>query len=168
MDKLDHRLIAELVANGRQSNTELSLKLGISEKTVRRRISHLVEQGIITWAVIPDPAKLGYNIRVFIALEVELCSLEKVIQSLVNCGNVDFVALCTGQFDLLLGAWFSSSDGMIDFVKNYLAAIPGIRKSQTSVALEVKASNPTKMAYLQKETREQSDARQSLDKLSEY
>jgi len=150
MDNLDRRLILELVENAQQSNAELSLKLGVSEKTIRRRISHLMENGIITRAVIPDPAKLGYTVRVFVALEVELSSIDKVTESLISCTNVDFVALCTGHTDILLGAWFSSSEEMQHFVKNYLARIPGIRKSETSVALDVKVNRSANIASLRK------------------
>ena len=150
MDELDNRLIIELSHNARQSNTELSLKLGVSEKTVRRRINQLIESGTISWVIIPDPTKLGYRVRAFVALEVELGSIDNVIQSLTECSNVDFVALCTGQMDILLGAWFRSSDEMMDFVKNHLGKIPGIRKSQTSVALEVKMKKAINMAFLRK------------------
>lgn len=153
VDGLDLRLITELLHNPRLSNTELSDKLAVSEKTVRRRVSRLVDSGTIKWAVIPDPKKLGYNVRAFVALEVELGGLDKVIQSLSGCKNIDFVAICTGRVDILLGAWFKSSDEMLDFVKNHLGQIPGIRKSETSVTLEVKSFNNAKLALLEKEAK---------------
>ncbi len=152
MDELDRRLIIELLDNTRQSNNALSIKLGVSEKTVRRRIGQMTESGTITWTIIPDPAKLGYSVRVFVALEIELSSIDTIIQSLNECPNIDFIALCTGQMDILLGAWFSTSDEMTDFVKNYLGRIPGIRRSQTSVALEVKAKKTANIVFLKKAT----------------
>ena len=139
MDRLDSKLIGELANDARQSNIDLSRKLGVSEKTVRRRIARLVEQGIIRWSVIPDPAKLGYSVRVFILLEVEAPHVDDITQSLASCSNVDFVALCTGPFDILFGAWFESSASMAKFLKDYLPKITGVRKSQTHVALQVTA-----------------------------
>jgi len=138
MDELDHRLIKELLGNAEQSNAELSVKLGVSEKTVRRRISHLIDNGMISRVIVPNPLKLGYDVRVFIALEVELSSLDNIIQSVTSYANVDFVALCAGQTDVFLGAWFHSSWEMVNFVKDYLAKIPGIRKTQTIVVLDIK------------------------------
>ena len=158
MDRLDRLLIAELAGDARQSNVELSRKLGVSEKTVRRRIDDLVEQGVINWAVIPDPTKLGYKVRVFIWLEAELSNFDRITSTLSSCPNVDFVALCTGPFDILFGAWFTSSESMSDFIKNYLAHIPGIRKSQTYIALDVKVSRIANMAYLQPEPREKPES----------
>ncbi len=40
--------------------------------------------------------------------------------------------------DLFIGAWFHSSGELTQFVKNYLAGVPGIRKSETFVILDVK------------------------------
>jgi Lrp/AsnC family transcriptional regulator for asnA, asnC and gidA len=154
MDKLDNKLIAELTSNAHQSNIDLSHKLDVSEKTVRRRIAKLVEQGIINWSVVPDPAKLGYSVRAFILLEVEAPHVDDITQSLANCSNVDFVALCTGPFDILFGAWFASSASMAKFLKDYLPKIAGVRKSQTHVALQVTTGKVANIAAL-KETSEE-------------
>lgn len=138
MDELDHNLITELAKNGRQSSAELSRKLGISETTVRRRIQHLEEQGIITFSIILDPVKLGYHIMAIIALEVDLSSIDKISESLSLCPNVRYVSLCTGNHDIFVGTWFHSSGELTKFVKDYLALVPGIRKSETFVILDVK------------------------------
>lgn len=138
MDELDRRLIIELAKDARQSSAELSSKLGVSETTVRRRIQHLQERGIITFTVVPNPAKLGYSIIAIIALEVDLGSIDAVSESLAICPNVRYVSLCTGNHDLFIGVWFHSSGELTQFVKGYLAKIPGIRKSETFVILDVR------------------------------
>lgn len=138
MDELDRRLIIELAKDARQNSAELSSKLGVSETTVRRRIQHLQERGIITFTVIPNPAKLGYSIIAIIALEVDLGSIDAVSESLAIYPNVRYVSLCTGNHDLFIGVWFHSSGELTQFVKDYLAKIPGIRKSETFVILDVR------------------------------
>ena len=138
MDEMDHRLITELAKYARQSSAELARKLSISETTVRRRIQHLEEQGIITCTVSLDPGKLGYHIIAIIALEVDLSSIDKISESLSLCPNVRYVSLCTGNHDIFIGAWFHSSGELTKFVKDYLAQVPGIRKSETFVILDVK------------------------------
>ncbi len=138
MDDLDLRLIGELTKDARQSSAELSRKLNVSETTVRRRIQHLEEQDIITFTAILNPSKLGYNIMAIIALEVELGQIDKISESLANCPNVRYVSLCTGNHDLFIGTWFHSSSELTQFVKDYLAGVPGIRKSETFLILDVK------------------------------
>ena len=138
MDELDYKLIKELLRNADISNTELSSKLSVSEKTVRRRIKYLIDQGTINRVITIDPVKLGYDVRAFIILEVELNSLDSVISSLRDFPNIDFVSTCTGQIDILMGAWFHTSREMADFVKGRLSKIAGIRRTQTIVVLDTK------------------------------
>lgn len=138
MDELDRSLISELAKDARQSSLELSGKLGVSETTIRRRIQHLQDNGVITFTVVPDPAKLGYNITAIIALEADLAMLDKISESLAICPNVRSVSLCTGNHDIFIGVWFHSSGELTQFVKDYLAKIPGIRKSETFVILDVR------------------------------
>lgn len=138
MDELDRRLITELTKDARQSSAELSRKLGVSETTVRRRIQHLEKQGIITFTAILNPSKLGYSIIAIIALEVDLGSIDKISESLSLAPNVRYVSLCTGNHDIFIGTWFHSSRELTEFVKDYLAKVPGIRKSETFVILDVK------------------------------
>jgi len=54
------------------------------------------------------------------------------------CPNVRYVSLCTGNHDIFIGAWLHSSGELTKFVKDYLANVPGIRKSETFVILDVK------------------------------
>ena len=138
MDELDYKLIKELLRNADISNTALSSKFSVSEKTIRRRIKYLVDLGTINRVITIDPVKLGYDVRAFIILEVELNSLDSVISSLRDFPNIDFVSTCTGQIDILLGAWFRTSREMADFVKSRLSKIAGIRRTQTIVVLDTK------------------------------
>ena len=103
-----------------------------------RVVALTTEDGIITFTAILNPSKLGYNIIAIIALEVELGQIDKISESLANCPNVRYVSLCTGNHDLFIGTWFHSSSELTQFVKDYLAGVPGIRKSETFVILDVK------------------------------
>lgn len=138
VDDLDRRLIAELSRDARQTSAQLSRKLGVSDTTVRRRLLRLQRDGTIITTVIPDAAKLGYSIVALIALQVELGSIDDIGQSLVGHPNIRYVADCTGSHDVLIGAWFHSPHELSRFVKDHLAQMPGIRRSETFLVLEVK------------------------------
>ena len=138
MDELDHRIMAELTQDSRQNSAELARKLNVSETTIRRRIQRLEDDGVITFSAIVNPAKLGYNIMAILALEVDLGSIDEVSESLAICPNVRYVSLCTGNHDIFIGTSFRSSSELTRFVKDYLARIPGIRRSETFLILDVK------------------------------
>lgn len=138
VDVLDRRLINELVENAKQSSAELARKLNVSETTIRRRIQHLEENGVITFRAVLNPIRLGYTIIAIIALEVDLGRIDEISDSLAGCPNVRYVSLCTGNHDVFIGVWFRDYGALTQFIKNYLARVPGIRKSETFIILDVK------------------------------
>lgn len=137
MDELDRRLMIELAKDARQSSAELSSKLDVSATTVRRRIRQLQDRRIVTFAAIPDPSQLGYSLTAIVALEVDLNKIDEVAKSLATCENVHYVSLCTGNHDIFVGAWFRSSAELKQFVKDYIGDLPGIRKTETFIVLDV-------------------------------
>ena len=138
VSEFDARLIDELSQDARQSSAEIARKLNVSETTVRRRIERLEKDGIVKFKVTVDPAKLGYSITAIVAIEVELGKIDEGSDALASHPNVRYVCLCTGNHDIFVGAWFRSSKELTDFIKNYLAKIHGLRKSETFIILDVK------------------------------
>ena len=61
LDAVDRQLIELLQADGRIPYAELGRRAGITEKTARRRVSRLLDEGYITIAAITDPAVLGFG-----------------------------------------------------------------------------------------------------------
>ena len=138
MDELDHRIIGELSQDSRQHSADLARKLNVSETTIRRRVKRLEDNGIITFSAILNLPKLGYDVMAILALEVGLGNIDEVSESLALCPNVRYVSLCTGNHDIFIGTSFHSSGELTRFVKDYLAKIPGIRRSETFLILDVK------------------------------
>jgi len=138
VNDFDSRLITELSKNARRSSAELARQLGVSETTIRRRIDRLEKDGVIKFKITTDPSKIGYTITSIVAIEVELGKIDEVSDALASHSNVRYVCLCTGNHDIFVGAWFRSSAELTDFVKNYLAKIHGLRKSETFIILDVK------------------------------
>lgn len=137
MDEIDRRLMIELAKDARQNSAELSSKLDVSATTIRRRIRQLQDRRIVTFAAIPDPFQLGYSLTAIVALEVDLNKIDGVAESLATCENVRYVSLCTGNHDIFVGAWFRSSAELKQFVKDYIGNLPGIRKTETFIVLDV-------------------------------
>ena len=66
MDGLDHRIVSLLQMDGRASNAALARELGVSEGTIRRRVSRLIQEDAISIAAVPNIEKLGYTTTAFI------------------------------------------------------------------------------------------------------
>lgn len=138
MDKLDQRIIVELQRDGRQTNTDLAHKLGVSEATVRRRIHRLLADEIIKVTAVPDLAKVGFNTVALIIIQANLQHLDEVTAALAQHPSVHYAAQTAGRFDIIIWCLFHSTEELANFVKKDLAAIPGIERTETLINLDIK------------------------------
>jgi DNA-binding Lrp family transcriptional regulator len=66
------RLVSELVRDSRKSDRQLARIVGVSQPTVTRTRTRLEEEGIIReYTMLPDFARLGYELLVFTFLKYE-------------------------------------------------------------------------------------------------
>lgn len=134
-DELDHSLIQELQRNGRQTNLELALKLGVSETTIRRRIERLLNENVINIVAVPNLYKVGYGIKAIIVLEVELSKIDEIMGKLAKYPNVHYLAQSTGRYNMIFWALFPTTNDLGEFVRIDLAQMGGVLES--SILTEV-------------------------------
>ena len=137
IDNLDREIIAILQRDGRTTNTGMAHQLGVTEGTIRRRTDRLINEGVIKIAAVTDPFKVGIGIVALIHLDVELPYLEEVAEKLVEMRCVRVVAYATGVHDIFVEALFPSQHDLLEFLKDELPRIPGIRKTETSIVLRI-------------------------------
>lgn len=126
----DRAIIRLLQRNARISYAELSRATGIPESTVRRRMERLQQRGIIQFAMLADPGKLGYELRAVVGLRIDLTQLDQINEALRAMPEVSFAGLVTGSYDMILQVIVRSQEALVDLAKR-LAAIPGIRSTET-------------------------------------
>lgn len=129
----DRIIIRLLQQNARMSYAELSRATDIPESTVRRRMDRLHQRGVIEFAMLADPVRLGYEVRAMIGLRVELGRLEEIAAHLKEMNEVTFAALLTGNFDVMLHVVVQSQETLVEFLTRRLAAIAGVRSFETFI-----------------------------------
>jgi Lrp/AsnC family transcriptional regulator for asnA, asnC and gidA len=129
----DRAIIRLLQENARISYAELSRATGIPESTVRRRMERLQQRGIIEFAMLADPAKLGYEIRAMIGVRVELTRLNEIAAMLRSMNEVTFAAFLTGSFDVMIQVVVQSQEALVEFLTQRVARIEGVRSTETFV-----------------------------------
>jgi Lrp/AsnC family transcriptional regulator, regulator for asnA, asnC and gidA len=127
----DRAIIRLLQQNARMPYAEISRATGIPESTVRRRIDRLQERGIIEFAMVADPARLGFDVRVLVGLKVELAQLDQIAATLADLDEVLFAAFLTGAYDIEVHAVVRSQAALVRFLTRKLASIPGIKSVET-------------------------------------
>ena len=129
----DRTIIRVLQENARASYAEISRAAGIPESTVRRRMDRLQDRGIIEFAMVADPSKLGYELRAMVGLRVELRRLDDIAAELRAMDEVTFAAFLTGNFDVMLHIVVQSQEALVDFLTKKVAPIAGVRGTETFV-----------------------------------
>jgi DNA-binding Lrp family transcriptional regulator len=136
LDPIDRKILAELQADGRMTNVELSRRVGISAPPCLRRVRALEEQGFIRgYHAELDARELGLEVQVFAMVglssqaEADLSAFEAQARAwplvrechMLN-GEIDFILKCVAP-DL---STFQS------FLTGELTAAPNVASVKTS------------------------------------
>lgn len=136
-DGIDRRIVAVLQRDGRASNTAVAQELGLGEATVRRRIARLLETGAVRVVAVPSPEAAGLTLSAIITLSCELMHVEEVAETIASFPEARYLGLTTGSADLVIEAFFSSHQHLLEFLTKRIAAIPGITRTETNIILKV-------------------------------
>jgi Lrp/AsnC family transcriptional regulator for asnA, asnC and gidA len=148
VDQTDLSIIQHLQRNGRKPYTEIAQELGVSEATVRSRVSRLVDDQVLQIVGMVDPHHLGFSASAVINVSVQPGRLETVAGELAACQEVSYLVMISGEFDLLVEVMCRDNDHFVDFLNQKLLCLPGVQRTQTSFILRTfklsYAARPTK------------------------
>ena len=109
LDLIDLKILAELQADGRMTNVELSRRVGISAPPCLRRVKALEDAGLIQrYHADVNARELGFEVQVFAMVglhnqaEADLSTFEELARGwplvrechMLN-GEIDFILKCT-------------------------------------------------------------------------
>ncbi|MCV9938354.1 Lrp/AsnC family transcriptional regulator [Boseaceae bacterium BT-24-1] len=136
LDQAERLIIRLLQEDGRMPTAEMARRLSISEPTVRKKLSQLTQEGRVRIRATADPVDLGYEASAFIGIDVERNAIIKVAKVLQQYSFVDSVAVTTGPYDLIVKACFETLSDLYDFILVELAAVDGIKDSNSLMILQ--------------------------------
>ncbi|MEL6506915.1 MAG: Lrp/AsnC family transcriptional regulator [Pseudomonadota bacterium] len=138
LDTFDRRILAALQRNNRQSMASIGRDVGLSEPSVRRRISALRAEGyVIADVSLINPDKLGVSVIVSIRFEKESHNTYTAFKKQILAD--DHITQCytvTGDEDFILIGYFSTMAHYDDWVSAHLLSNPAISRSTTHVVYQ--------------------------------
>ena len=135
MDDLDRKIISELQIRGFQKANVLAPILGVTERTISRRISNLRASNLIKIIAVPNPFLYGNKAWAKIGIKVEPRSLRNVTRELVEHPAIYFVAYTLGVFDIIIAINYDSFDKLTTFINSEMINIPGLISSETMMLM---------------------------------
>ncbi len=137
LDEVDRRIVNILQDDGRTSNREIGRMLGISEATVRNRISRLLSEELINIVAVPTPRAVGMTMSAIIGISVSLKKIEEVVAELVTKSEVRYIGMATGRYEVIVEAFFLDQEHLLAFVTKELGHMDGVTRVETSLILRV-------------------------------
>ena len=135
IDKTDCDIIRILQKDGRLSNTTIAKKLGVSEATVRARLSRLINEEYIQIVAVGNPIKLGFDIVGMIRFEIDLSKVDSIIRELKKLKPIWFIVQTTGNIDIYAEFNIKSLYELNVLINKKINKIDGIIRTETSLIL---------------------------------
>jgi DNA-binding Lrp family transcriptional regulator len=134
LDKIDEKILKNLMVDARVSARQLALKLGMSTVTILSRIKKLEKEKIIKgYTALIDHEKLGYDLTAIIEIiaKKDILDIEDKLSKMDNvCGVYDI----TGNTDTVIVAKFKERNELSVFVKS-LSSMANVENTITHVVL---------------------------------
>ena len=135
LDKLDDRILEELLKDSKRSYRELARHLGVAVTTVINRIQRMEKSGIISgYTIRVDYEKLGYELVVVTEITVSKGKLLEMEKEIAKIPAVCAVYDVTGLTDAMVIAKFKNRKDLSNFTKGLLS-MPFIERTNTHVVL---------------------------------
>ncbi len=141
VDETDLRIIEALQQDGRRPFTKIAADLGISEASVRQRVSNLINNQVMQIVAVTNPIKLGFSLASMIGIRVSGDRLLEVAREISAFDEVIYLIICTGSFDLLAEVICRDSDHLLSFLTEKLYKVPGVQQAETYMYLRVCKQN---------------------------
>jgi DNA-binding Lrp family transcriptional regulator len=133
LDQLDLEIAAALQIQARATWRQIAVAVGSNEHTVRRRGKRLLDSGIVRTTVIMDSILI--EVRGLLQFTCGPVHALAVGRALAKRGDVRFVALVTGPFDVVAEILAPTSRDLARVILEELPAIPGISGTTTETVL---------------------------------
>lgn len=139
IDRISSRILSELEADGRVSNTELAKRVGLSPSACLRRVQELERSGWIKgYRAVLDRTRLGAGLTVFVMvglsahLSKDAREFERAMEAspqVRECHNI------TGAVEYLLRVEVADLPAYKDFHANVLGVLPQVRSITSHISL---------------------------------
>ncbi len=140
LDRIDIAIITHLQQDGRMPYTTIAKDIGISEASVRQRVARLISRKVIQIVAVSSPLDLGL-LWSQIHLRVAGDRLDDVAETVARLPEVDYVSICAGSFDIIVGVVSRDRFDLQDLLVNRIRQIPGIERAEHLLILKVLKDN---------------------------
>ena len=136
-DDLNKQIIRILEADGRAPFSEIAQKLGVSEGTIRNRVSALRKNNMLRIVAMTDPIATDYQTDAMIGLKVASgATPSDVAARFENDNRVVYILWVAGRFDLMVEIVSDDADALKDFLDAEVYSAADIADAEVMLGLK--------------------------------
>jgi len=140
LDRLDHKILAKLQADGRLTNQQLAEEVGMSSSACWRRVKSLEEAGIIRgYAALVDRRKVGFSISAVVHVLMarhEIMDVAPFEERIRRQSEVLECLATTGEADYHLRVVARDIEAYDDFLNEVMFKMPGVAHVRSYIVLK--------------------------------
>ncbi|WP_040810313.1 Lrp/AsnC family transcriptional regulator [Nocardia concava] len=137
LSREDEAMLAILARDGRAPYAQLAAATGWSATRVARRMSELIDSGVLYFDLDFALELMGYSARGVLWMRVHPAHLEAVGTAISQYPEVAFLAAITGPANLTASVVCRDNTHLYRFITERLGALPGINDIEVSSALRI-------------------------------
>ena len=130
LDVTDKKILVELQANGRISNTDLARRVGLSESPCLRRVRNLEDEGVIAgYSAVLDRRRLGFEMLAYVQVNLDQRSEADTHAFVEAVRKAPWIVECvaiSGTHDYLLIVAAKNIDDFGELTMKKLLRFPGV------------------------------------------
>lgn len=132
MDETNIAIIKHL-RDGRKSFKKIADEMGITENTVRTRVTKLIDEGTLEISGLVDPEAIPGHRLVMVGVKLKTMELVKKGEEFSKLKGVVSVSVVTGRYDLILVAFLNEGFDLLEFYTEEVARIKDVQSVETFV-----------------------------------
>lgn len=137
LDDTDHRILDELVRDGRMSMRTLAEHTHISRANAYARVDRLQRSGVIRgFRADVDPVASGLGTSAYVTLNLRQPDWRQVREQLQALPGVAHIALVGGEFDVILLVRARDNAHLRRLVLDEIQGMPGVISTRTLLVFE--------------------------------
>ncbi len=137
IDDLDFTILAHLQEDGRKPFTQIAKELDVSVGTVRNRVLKMLEDRTLSIIARVNPQRVGFDAYTTILVSIEPEFLGDSSKEIAQFPEVSYLAIITGEYDVMVDVMCRDTQHLKDFLINRLARVKGIKEFKTMLILNV-------------------------------
>ncbi len=137
VDDLDIAILSYLQKDGRKSFTDIARALDTSVSTVRNRVTRMIAENTVQIIGRMNPHRVGFHAPATINVSIEPQYLDQAICEISTFPEISYLAVVTGDYDLIVDVMCQNSAHLTEFLINRLSQVAGVKNLETSIVLRI-------------------------------